>query len=129
MVNWIVGGYSGNTVNGPSALRYRSFGTDAISTTTESLTEGPAPFTGVWSLLSGHIASNSLSTAATHLISRINGADGNQDASIAAGVTGGFQDTSNTDSVTQADQIAIKETVDAGGSGSEECSGVAWKYE
>jgi len=129
MTSWSVGGYHSNSARTPGTTIYRSFGTDAVTTTTEAQAEGPAIFTGTWSLLSGHCPTNSLTTAATHLISRINGVDGNQDASKAAGLTGTFQDASNTDSVTQGDQIAIKELVDSGGSGSAEISGVAWVYE
>ncbi len=129
MVSWSGGGYPFNSARGPATTNHRSFGTDALTTTTEASGEGPAPFTGTWSLLSIHISANSLTTAALHFTSRIEGSAGNQDVNVAAGMAGEFQDASNTDSVTQGDKMAIREAVNAGGSGTEETAGVSWKYE
>lgn len=60
---------------------------------------------------------NSLDTGTSIVRSRINGADGSQSVSFGAGVTGDFQDTVNSDSLTAGDLVASQE-ITGGTSGS-----------
>jgi len=54
-----------------------------------------------------HVATNTSSGSADELRSYISGSDGNGAISIAVATTGVFQDTSNTDSVSQGDDFAF----------------------
>ena len=70
---------------------------------------------GTFGNLQINVTANSRSDATT-VKSRKNGADGNQSISIGAGLTGVFEDTSNTDTVTSGDLLAIS-FVTGGGTG------------
>jgi hypothetical protein len=61
-------------------------------------------FAGTASRLRIHISANTYTGDAEHKL-RINGADGNQHATITAGNTGWFEDASNTDAFTETDLV------------------------
>lgn len=62
---------------------------------------------GVWSQLWVRVTLNNYDET-SHIFSRINGADGNQDISIAASTTGIFQDSVNTDTIAAGDLLAYR---------------------
>lgn len=62
---------------------------------------------GVWSKLWVRVTQNS-NDGACVIVSRVNGADGNQTLTIAAGTTGIFQDSSGTDTIAAGDILSVK---------------------
>lgn len=75
---------------------------------TESAITFKAPYDGTLSGLRIRIPSGTFNTANATARIRINGADGNQNLSIPTGTTGFFEDTTNTDSVLQGDEITVR---------------------
>ena len=128
MVSWVTRGSHAEFGKAPSTTNYIAFG-GVTTITSEGNNQSPAPFTGTWELLATEVSLNSLSSASTIFKSRIAGSDGNQTFTVTFGQTGNFQDTTNTDSVTQADLMSMEFAVAAGGSGTIEVNGMGWKYE
>lgn len=94
------------------------FGSSDIAfNTTKYFALGPAPSTtesgvkvkwrssGTMSKFQMTVTVNTIATSATTFRTRINGVNGNQSISVAAGTTGSFQDTTNTDSITSGDDF------------------------
>ena len=77
---------------------------DNLETGTEADWQITSRTAGTLSKLWIFIGTNTNDTAATFR-TRVNGANGNISVSIGAGVTGEFEDTINTDSITTADEI------------------------
>lgn len=84
---------------------------------TESQVQAHAPDAGTWSNLQVFVESNSLTVSTTTWRSRVNGANGNQSVTVAAGATGWFEDTTNSDSLALGDLIAVSRAGSGGGSG------------
>lgn len=68
---------------------------------------------GTWKGMAMYNGYN-IRTAATVFKSRINGADGNQACNVPASSTGWFQDTSNSDTVSEDDELAHAVTASSG---------------
>ena len=71
---------------------------------------------GTFSGLRTYISANSLNTGTSTLKFRKNAANGNLSVSISSGVTGWFEDISNTDTVAQNDQVNLQ-MITSGASG------------
>lgn len=69
---------------------------------------------GVLSNLYAVVTANGVS-ATTTLRTRVNGSNGAQSVSIGAGVTGEFEDTTNTDTISAGDEVNYQMVVGAGG--------------
>ena len=69
---------------------------------------------GVWSHLALRMRTNTRGTA-TNVKSRVGGADGNQIIAVPAGTTGSFEDTTNSDTLSDDDLICITVENGAGG--------------
>lgn len=118
MAKSIVGqGGSRTLINAASATRYSSFagGDDRSGATTAANTQIRMPVAGVASSLGARITANSRSTSTTLRFNK-NGANGNQLITVAAGATGWFEDTSNTDSIAAADLVCFS-TISGTGTG------------
>ena len=83
--------------------------------TTESDVEIPMSVAGSISNLHCGINANAR-TSTTTFVSRINGATGNQTISVGSGATGGFEDTTNSDTVSASDLVNVMFTTGAGSS-------------
>lgn len=75
--------------------------------TAEASAESRTPIAVVLSNMYVHVASNASTTTVT-VVSRVNGANGNQSISISASATGLFEDTTNTDSLAAGDLFAYQ---------------------
>lgn len=99
---------SGTTAYGP-------VGGDAASpTTTEADAQDQFKTTAVLSNFRVYVSANT-STGSRQLDLRVNGADGNQTVTVGAGLTGAFEDTSNSDSIAADDLVCYQ--VNAGTDG------------
>ena len=94
-------------VNASSGTLYNSPAGSSFDRSSESDVNIPAPVAGTLSNLQVAVESNAR-TNTTTWTSRVNGADGNQSVSVTSGSTGHFEDTSNTDSVTAGQNMAMK---------------------
>lgn len=70
---------------------------------------------GTFSNIFCYVSANAVSGGTSVLRFRKNTANGNQNVTIGNGVTGQFEDTSNTDSVTTDDDLALSITAGTGG--------------
>jgi hypothetical protein len=95
----------------------------STETFAKSLTRAP----GTLSRLSTYIAANTSTNAAT-MTTRINGADATQTISVAAGVTGLVEDTTNTDALVSGDEVNYK-TVTGAGTANTTCQQIASTFE
>lgn len=95
-----------------------NFGDDSFTSTKESEVDVTCKFTTTFSGLGCHIAFNTLTTAATTITFRKNGANGNSSVTVPAGLTGTFADTTNTDSLVSGDKYNAQVSTAAGGTGS-----------
>mgnify|MGYP000169635800 FL=1 len=82
---------------------------------------------GDFAKLGVQIPANSIATSATTVKFRKNAADGNQAISIGAGLTGFFQDASNSDTVASGDKVNLAFAT-PNTSGSLTCSGSSWSF-
>jgi len=103
--DWINGGY---VFNGTLTAANHYINIGCVIWTTVDTTDMASVVPEAKSLqnYSCHVFSNSSVTSADHIRPYINGSDGNGDISIAVGVTGSFQDTSNTDVLSALDRLA-----------------------
>ena len=94
---------------------YYPVGHGAVShnQTSETVAEAKFQHAGTLSGMSIYIITNSRSASCT-LKLRKNGADGNQSITIGAGVTGIFEDTSNTDTLAANDEVCYEFDVSSG---------------
>lgn len=106
----------GSTV-APGNTQYQSLTGLGSTQATEANEQHKIRLTGTLKRLFANIATNSLTTATTTIRTRVNGANGAQSVSIGAGLTGVFEDTSNTDSVVSGDLVNYQTVVAAGGAG------------
>src|SRR5690606_17901085 len=83
---------------------------ESSSISTESNNQIPFYADGIWSKMAIRVTQNPYNP--TTVVSRINGADGNQ--AISAVGTGIFEDVSNTDSVSSGDLLNISITTPSG---------------
>jgi hypothetical protein len=86
------------------------------TTATEANAQWKTRTAGTWRNIQINVRTNNRSDATTFK-SRVNGANGNQSASITASTTGWFEDTSNTDTVADGDLLCY-ELATGGGTGS-----------
>jgi len=128
MTSWILCSTHVNAALAPASTFYIPLFSNSTQISVEARAQSPAPFTGTWSLLAVEVETNSLSTASTTITARVTGSDVNQTFVISAGVTGNFQDTVNTDNVTQANLMSISIVTASGGTGAVEVCGVGSKY-
>lgn len=94
-----------------------NYGDDSFNSSEESEVDVTCKFTTTFSTLGCHVASNSLSTAATTITFRKNGANGNGTLTIPAGTTGTFTDTVNSDSLVSGDKYNAQISTASGGTG------------
>lgn len=100
-----IAGIGSQNINVASTVRYISFpGLLQVASTTEATAQIGAPEAQTASNLQVYVASNAR-TNDTTVKSRKNGADGTQIVTIAAGLTGLFEDTTHTDNLAQGDLI------------------------
>lgn len=108
---------TGNATFSAASTRYAPIGGHHESSATEAerqitiRTNG-----GTWSGLKAYVSANTGDGALT-ISSRINAGNGNQTVSIGAGLTGWFEDSSNSDTVAATDKINWK-GINAGSAGS-----------
>lgn len=105
------------TTAAPGNTHYQPLAGLGSSHTTEANMQHKIRLTGTLRRLFANITVNSLTTATTTIRTRINGANGAQSVSIGAGLTGIFEDTSNTDAVVSGDLVNYQTVVAAGGAG------------
>lgn len=111
-----------NTSGAPAVSTTQRFmvligGTDGTLATTEAHAQYKFKSTGTLKALSLLVSANTTSTAATTAVSRINTANGNQTVSVGAGLTGQFQDLTNTDAISSGTLACAGISVAAGGTG------------
>lgn len=112
--SFIVGGVvDGSIAN--SLTRYLKVGAAGGAESSESATDIGWPLAFTWSNMRVTMESNSLN-GVSDMHSRINGADGNQTVQFAASTAGEQEDESNTDAVSDGDNLNWK-IVTAGSSG------------
>lgn len=92
--------------------------------TTEASVAVQTNFAGTISRLRVFVSANSLSTAATVVTFRKNGADTPLTLTIPAGATGWFHDFNNSNGFIATDSIVISAAVAAGGTGTIEIEGI-----
>lgn len=92
----------------------RPTGSFVNSSSSEAFTQLAFGFSVTLSLMEVQITANVASAAST-LVSRVNGANGNQLATIGAGLTGWFQDTANIDTLGPTTLANMMLTPGAGG--------------
>ena len=97
--------------------QYNALGTGnlAITFLTEAVAKTIFRFTCTLSKLTVNVSANA-ATGAGSVKVRKNGADGNQSVTIGAGLTGQFEDTVNTDSVSATDELDYQLNFGTGGS-------------
>lgn len=102
---WIAGLGASLAIN---ATRYTAFSNGSFDgNATETNRYNTLRAAGTFSNLYVRVSSNAAATNTTVRF-RINVANGNQNLTIGAGATGEFEDTSNTDAVVAADEVAIQ---------------------
>ena len=105
---------SGANLSSPSAsFFFPIVGGLSTGSFTETHYEIPSP-AGTYSGLACAIRTNGRGTTSNHKF-RVNGADGNQINAIGAGVTGFFQDTTNSDTVSDDDLVDYVMATGTGG--------------
>lgn len=106
-----------STTVAPGSTQYQALAGLGSTQTTEASEQHKIRITGQLRFLYANIAVNSLSTASTTIRTRKGGANGAQSVVIGAGLTGVFEDTSNTDSVITGDLVNYQTVVAAPGTG------------
>jgi len=104
--DFVIGGFS----NGLSTLNANAFlalNINLFPPSTAAKPEAPIIENSTLKNYTCEVSTNSSSGSADELRSYISGSDGNGSISIAVATTGVFQDTSNTDSVTQGGDFAF----------------------
>lgn len=92
-----------------NTLTYFSLFQGSAGDATEANKQHTVREAGTLSDLSANIVFNTFGSNST-LVSRVNGSNGNQSVSVTASSTGYFTDSSNTDSISAADEIAAQFT-------------------
>lgn len=108
--------HSSGTVSTSSAstTTYQKVAGTCTSTSTDVLSSFPAPVALTLSNFQIYVTANARSTATTFK-SRVDAADGNQSISVGAGLTGFFEDASNSDSLTAGQLYNVSRTTGTGG--------------
>ena len=109
----ILGSYQSNSIALASSTRYFPIGGRLINTSTENSTKTRQRVAGTYAKLMVYVSANAR-TNSTTFKSRKNGADGNLSITIGAGVTGVFEDTSNSDTVSSGDDYNVAVTTGTG---------------
>lgn len=107
-------GISNGTSPTASATTYYSLTGRPVLNATEATRQAPIRRAGTFSKFSIKITVNSFTTTSTARL-RINGANGNQSVSITNGVTGIFQDNSNSDTISSGDLLNYSIAAGSGG--------------
>lgn len=102
---------------GPSTTQYQALSSLGSTQTTEASEQHKIRLSGTLENLFANISVNSLNTATTTIRTKINGAAGAQSVAIGAGLTGVFEDTTNTDAVVAGDLVNYQTSTGAGGTG------------
>lgn len=102
----IVAGEAYSSVIGPGTGYLPIMGVLSFNAT-EADAQAKAPDSWRLSRLRAHITANGLNTGTTTVRTRINGANGAQSLSFAAGATGYFEDSTNTDLVSAGDLVDL----------------------
>lgn len=101
----IQGGKSESAIiQGANIVRYYGFNAIGGAQTTESQVQIAVYYSGILSNATVNITSNTV-TAASTMVTRINGVSGTVSVSITASTTGRFTDTSHTDAVKSGDLL------------------------
>ena len=103
----------------PGATQYVSLSLSLMTTALDVEAEANIKhrIAGTYMGLRTYIVTNTLTTASITVTSRKNSAAGNQSIVIAAGATGAFVDTANSDSIAVADDFCVSLVTAAGGAG------------
>lgn len=104
------------TTTAATTQRFNALGSGTSSLTTETEFQVVMPFAATLSRLTVRPAANTSTGASTLIRSRINGANGSNLATLAAGATGIVKDTTNTDTVAAGDKVAINSAAPPNGS-------------
>lgn len=97
-----------------NTTRYFPIAGRMMNSATESDVHSAPNLAFTWSKISVLITSNTV-TATSTLKSRVNGADGNQSATITASTTGRYSDSSNSDTIASGDALSFVITAGATG--------------
>lgn len=103
-----------NAAYSPSTSYYMAATGGIFASTTESTAQQPIHVAGTISLMSVQVFTNGISASST-CVSRVNTANGAQTVTVGAGLTGLFQDTTNSDTLAADDLIDYGWTIGAGG--------------
>ncbi len=114
----VIGSSGTGIVLSPSTNYYYSLLGFAYEITAEAAGLYLLRMAAVSSNMALYVFDNTISAAST-LISRINGGNGNQTVTINGGTTGLFEDTTHAGSISSGQTIGIQLTVGAGGTGME----------
>lgn len=111
----------------PDSTRPKNVTGGQSSTTfvSEASLDQSAYVDGTWSDLWVNVTVNSLSTASTNFISRLNAGDGNLIVTYTAGQTGEKRDTTNSDTLVDTDDINYEIATLTGGTGSMNWTGMS----
>lgn len=106
-----------NTTVNSGQTQYQALAGLGSTDTTEANEQHKIRLTGTLRHLFANIATNNLITATTTIRTRKGGANGGMSVSIGAGLTGVFEDTTNTDSVAAGDLVNSQTVTSVGGGG------------
>ena len=110
-----MGGFAGGTISA-SDTKFSTVPNwlgNVQLTTTETDVNTPVPNSGTWSRMVVKVETNSLDVTLT-IRSRVNGVNGNQSVTFTSAVTGEAQDTTNTDTLVNLDNINYQFSAPAG---------------
>src|SRR3972149_1458373 len=113
--SWIVNSGGAGTADG--ATNYLSIAGNVVASSTEVDREFPIRDAGTFSKLFVRVSANTTTTVTSTVTLRKSKADTSVVASIPAGATGIFEDTSNTASFANTDEVGYKVTVPSDGGG------------
>lgn len=103
-------GYASTIAQGVTS--YTAF--DLLTSATETIAQTNMNGAGTWKRLRAYVYSNTI-TASTSITSRKNSSAGNQTLTIPASTTGEFEDTTNSDSFSNGDDLCYRVVGGSGG--------------
>lgn len=105
----IFSGADGGAQHDDGVTKYTSAHTSNSWDTNINTQDAPVPVAGTWKLTSFKVVVNT-NGGTTTIKSQVNGSDGNQVVTFTTTTTGEAQDTTNTDTLANLDNIAYKIT-------------------
>lgn len=106
-----------STTAAPGTTHYKSLTSLGSTQTVEAREQFKVKLAGTYKNFFANISTNTLSTASTTFRLRKNTANGNCNVVVGAGLTGIFEDTSNTDTVAVDDLVNTQSVIGSGGTG------------